>query len=77
MKPIADYVTRLRAASTPPTAPEAAKQAEVLREVQADAYSAGYAQAAEELLGIALASQGRTDAFLSHAQAAGVVKLAS
>lgn len=76
MKPIAEFVTRLRAASSLP----AASEAEVIRDVQVDAYQSGYAQAARDLFGIALESQDRTEAFLNNAQAAGVVsgaKLAS
>lgn len=62
MKPVQDYIARLHTAAT---GSQRVTEADVIREVQADAFQSGYAQAARELLGIAMESQDRTDSMLA------------
>ena len=64
MKAPAEFTTRLRRAASEPQDAEANA---VIREAQADAYRAGYAQAADDLFGIAQASQERVDNLLAQA----------
>lgn len=71
MKTIADILERLKAASGALRITEA----DVIQEVQTDAFQAGYAQAARELFGIALESEERMDNLMARAADAGVVSV--
>lgn len=70
MQTISDYVNRLRRAAKGALM---VTEADVIREVQAEAFQAGYAQAARELLAVAVESQERTDSLIARAADAGIV----
>ncbi len=62
MKPVTEFITRLHNAGKGALT---LTEGDVIREIQADAFQAGYAKAAHDLMGIAAESQARTEMFVA------------